>query len=439
MRTIYLDCTRTFQTHVHTGIERMVSGLLHAAPQLAKQFQVRCQPLVFRTATGFEPLTPQMVTDRFRPRDPHAPARVSWKQKLRRQVDRVGLMEVARSTRNVFDATAETVLAPVRGCFPPRVEFQPGDLMVLLDVNVRSHYWPDLHRARRAGAEICQCVCDLIPLSHPEAVDGGVVRDFTRWWRNVTAVCGSYICISQATWREVQSHLPPGSEGVRGTSFRLGVGLDKMSGQVAPRAELQAAFQHPPTRPVYLTVGMMSPRKNHALALDALERLWPDPDGPALVIVGKFGWRCEEVARRIKQHPELNRRLFWFESVTDDELDYCYRHATATLSTSFAEGFNLPIVESLSRGTPMIATDIPTHREVGGRFATYFPVHDAAALAAVLREPELARARQQVRSAREFAWPDWTGSTHEFLQRLGELSRGVAAVSPEVRPLSRAA
>jgi hypothetical protein len=76
---------------------------------------------------------------------------------------------------------------------------------------------------------------------------------------------------------------------------------------------------------------------------------------------------------------------------------------------------------------------------VGGRFATYFPVHDAAALAAVLREPELARARQQVRSAREFAWPDWTGSTHEFLQRLGELSRGVAAVSPEVRPLSRAA
>lgn len=158
MRTIYFDCTRTFHTHVHTGIERMVSGLLHAAPRLAGQFQVRCQPLVFHTTTGFEPLSPEEVTERFRPRDPSAPARVSWKQKLRRRVDRAGLMEWARSARNLFDATAETVLAPVRGCLPQRVEFRPGDLVVLLDVNVRSHYWPDLHRAREAGATICQCV-----------------------------------------------------------------------------------------------------------------------------------------------------------------------------------------------------------------------------------------------------------------------------------------
>jgi len=426
LRTIYFDCTRTFHTHVHTGIERMVSGLLHAAPRLAGQFQVRCQPLVFHTTTGFEPLPPEVVTERFRPRDSRAPARVSWKQKLRRRVDRAGLMEWARSTRNLFDATAETVLAPVRGCLPQRVEFRPGDLVVLLDVNVRSHYWPDLHRAREAGATICQCVCDLIPLSHPDVVDGGVVRDFTRWWRQVTAVCESYICISDATWREVQSHLPPGSEQVRGTSFRLGVGLDKMQGKTAPRAEIAAVFQAVPARSVYLSVGMMSPRKNHALALDAFDRLGPDPTGPALVIVGKFGWRCEEVARRIRQHPEWGRRLFWFESVTDDELDYCYRHATATVTTSFAEGFNLPIVESLSRGTPLIATDIPTHREVGGRFATYFPVFDAGALAAILRDPAAARVQQGVRPTSEFGWPDWTGSTEEFLQRVVELSRGVA-------------
>jgi alpha-1,2-rhamnosyltransferase len=187
------------------------------------------------------------------------------------------------------------------------------------------------------------------------------------------------------------------------------------------------AFEKQHGRPTYVTVGMMSPRKNHALALDALDRVWEHDSAPALVIVGKYGWRCEEVAQRIRNHREYGRRLFWFESVTDDELDYCYRQSTAMLTTSFAEGFNLPIVESLSRGTPVLAADIPTHREVAGPFAAFFPPHDPEALAELLMHPEAALRRQQVRSPATFTWPDWNASCREFLVRLLELemeSRG---------------
>jgi alpha-1,2-rhamnosyltransferase len=269
-------------------------------------------------------------------------------------------------------------------------------------------------------------VHDLIPLSHPGTVDDGVVREFSRWWRDAAQTVDYFLNNSESTWREVQSHLPAvvgpsRAAEIRGAWFRLGNGLHTQSGQATCRDEIRQAFEQQHGRPTYVTVGMMSPRKNHALALDALDRLWGHDSAPALMIVGKYGWRCEEVAQRIRTHREFGRRLFWFESVTDDELDHCYRHATAMLTTSFAEGFNLPIVESLSRGTPVLAADIPTHREVAGPYAAFFPPHDPKALAEVLMHPEAALRRQGVRSPATFTWPDWNASCHEFLVKLLEL------------------
>jgi glycosyltransferase involved in cell wall biosynthesis len=425
-RRIFLDCTRTFLTHVHTGIERMVSGLLQAAPELGVRFDATCIPLLFRTSTGFEALSEGAVQERFRPRDPATISRLTWRHRLRRELDRTGLIELVRSARGGLDTLAEATLSPVRRWLPSRIDFRPGDLIVLLDVNLRSRYWADLQRARAAGARVCLVVHDLIPLSHPGTVDEGVVREFSRWWRNAAQTVDYFLNNSESTWREVQSHLPTvvgpqRAAEVRGGWFRLGNGLHTQSGQATCRDEIRQAFLQQHGRPTYVTVGMMSPRKNHALALDALDRLWEHDSAPSLVIVGKYGWRCEEVAQRIRNHREFGRRLFWFESVTDDELDFCYRHATALLTTSFAEGFNLPIVESLSRGTPVLATDIPTHREVAGPYAAFFPPRDPDALAKVLMHPEASLRRQQVRSPATFSWPDWNASCQEFLLRLLDL------------------
>jgi glycosyltransferase involved in cell wall biosynthesis len=38
---------------------------------------------------------------------------------------------------------------------------------------------------------------------------------------------------------------------------------------------------------------------------------------------------------------------------------------------SFAEGFGLPIIEALAVGTPVIASDLPAHREIAGNLAVY--------------------------------------------------------------------
>ncbi len=71
-------------------------------------------------------------------------------------------------------------------------------------------------------------------------------------------------------------------------------------------------------------VGTLEPRKAHQQVLEAFEQLWNDGQKIQLVIVGKQGWMVESLAQRIRTHPELGKRLFWLENVSDEYLEKIY-------------------------------------------------------------------------------------------------------------------
>jgi glycosyltransferase involved in cell wall biosynthesis len=50
--------------------------------------------------------------------------------------------------------------------------------------------------------------------------------------------------------------------------------------------------------------------------------------------------------------------------LADEDLASLYAGAVATLAPSLYEGFDLPVVESLACGTPVVASDVAAHREV---------------------------------------------------------------------------
>jgi glycosyltransferase involved in cell wall biosynthesis len=138
------------------------------------------------------------------------------------------------------------------------------------------------------------------------------------------------------------------------------------------------------------------------------------PDTPPLVLVGPPGWG-EEVDTRgsavlVRQHvprPVLQRLV---------------TSAAAVVMPSLYEGFGLPVLEAMAAGTPVIASDIPAHREVGADTIRYFAPRSSDELAEQIGElartgpshPQLARARTRAAS---FTWARCARATAGAYQR----------------------
>ena len=95
--------------------------------------------------------------------------------------------------------------------------------------------------------------------------------------------------------------------------------------------------------------------------------------------------------------------------MTDAEYEAMLARTTALISLSRAEGYGLPLVEAMSHGTPVIASDIPIFREVGDDAVSYVHPDSPAEFAAAVRrleEAELwkARSRRSVERAADFSW-----------------------------------
>ncbi|MEN1679309.1 MAG: glycosyltransferase [Planctomycetota bacterium] len=73
----------------------------------------------------------------------------------------------------------------------------------------------------------------------------------------------------------------------------------------------------------------------------------------------------------------IGSRIVHAGQVERHELAAAYRGATAVLVTSEAEGYGLPVIEALACGAPVIASDLPVLREVGGDACRYVPVGEA--------------------------------------------------------------
>jgi len=105
-----------------------------------------------------------------------------------------------------------------------------------------------------------------------------------------------------------------------------------------------------------------------------------------------------------------------------------YRRADLLVHTADAEGFGLPLIEAQASGCPVVASDLPVLREVGGTAACYAPVGDIAAwkqaVAKLLRERIAAGPEwrdQQDRSLANAARYSWT----EAAARTADLYRSV--------------
>ncbi len=92
-----------------------------------------------------------------------------------------------------------------------------------------------------------------------------------------------------------------------------------------------------------------------------------------------MGWHHKQIVRKFR--PWLERGdVFLLEDVLSAELRVLYGHARATVCPSFGEGFDFSGVEAMKSGSPVVASDIPVHREVYADAAEFFNPYSIDAL-----------------------------------------------------------
>jgi glycosyltransferase involved in cell wall biosynthesis len=119
--------------------------------------------------------------------------------------------------------------------------------------------------------------------------------------------------------------------------------------------------------------GTIEPRKNHHLLLSVWNELIAQrgQHAPKLIIVGSPGWGAGPVLDLLERCRTLRDQVILAHGLSSPALRGLIAHAKALLMPSFAEGFGLPIIEALAVGTPVIASDLPAHREIAGNLAIY--------------------------------------------------------------------
>ena len=136
-------------------------------------------------------------------------------------------------------------------------------------------------------------------------------------------------------------------------------------------------------RPYILHVGTIEPRKNIPFLLDILAQA-RDLDAD-LVLAGGLGWKTGPILHALRTSP-LAGRVHLLSHVPDETLTALYDGALAFVFPSLYEGFGLPPLEALARGTPVLAADNSSLPEVLSPAATLVRGYDPAVWADALRE-----------------------------------------------------
>ena len=431
MRTIYLDVSDTVRMRLNSGIQRVVRRIVTEGEAIAHEFGVQVVPVVL-LGDRIVRLNPAGSDVLHTPEEPIVGLGVNELVKgysglkgfLKSFPGPYRYIRRKALERRHFGALIGTTVRPAA-----------GDSVVLLDAfwNVDTSV-STAKRMRRRRIATVGVIYDMIPVTNPEMFDGELAGLYAARLTELITLGIRFIAISQDAARKALDYARPhGYVGDIGT-FYLGFDLPGAKATPAPAADAWPAPLWAGSGPLHLMVGTVEPRKGIDVAVDAMDRLWAAGHNHRLLVIGRVGWLADELLKRVREHPQFGRRLFMVHGADDAMLAQAYQRADDCLVASRSEGFGLPLVEALSVGLPVIASDIDVFREIAPDVPLFFRSGDGQDLARVLLQMQAERAERRA-MAQAFHWIDWRESARQFLRGVIALADEPAATAAgKVRP-----
>lgn len=216
---------------------------------------------------------------------------------------------------------------------------------------------------RRRNIRSVFMVHDLIPLTHSEYCRPGIDEAHRRRIHTALREADGLIANSQDTLAELEKE-----------AHQTGLTLPPtVIARLAPGINSRESADSPLDHPYFVMLGTIEPRKNHWLMLQVWRRLVETlgAQAPKLVIIGRRGWECENVVDMLERCKPIQDAVIEETNCTDERLRAWLLHARALLFPSFVEGYGMPLVEALTLGVPVLASDLAVFHEIAGDIPDY--------------------------------------------------------------------
>ena len=226
-------------------------------------------------------------------------------------------------------------------------------------------------------------VHDLLPVTTPQYFQAGHPELFLSYLR---VVAGADVVVTTTPYTARQVHALARLFAVpEPVTLPVALPVTAREWDVAP---VEAGYI-----PQFTCIGSLEPRKNHRAVLKACTDLAGRSYPVILHLVGNKAWADDEIREQLVRAKYAGVDVRLVSTATDAELKGLMSASVATIFVSWAEGYGLPVLESLACGVPVIGSDVEPIRD----FAQYGGMvlvdpHDHIALAdamlALLADPK---------------------------------------------------
>ena len=211
------------------------------------------------------------------------------------------------------------------------------------------------------------------------------------------------MAISHFVSSDIKAHFPQAAP-------KLSVIYNGADRLIAPEGHKPAYL---PESPFLFAIGILSPKKNFHVLPALLQK-----NDFRLVISGIV---LEDYKQKLLSEAErlgVKDRIIITGPVSDLDKAWYYRHCTAFVFPSLAEGFGLPVIEAMYHGQPVFLSKKTSLPEIGGDAAYYFdhfdPEHMHQVFTDGLRHFQSNNLHERVVShASQFTWGN---TANEYLQ-----------------------
>jgi glycosyltransferase involved in cell wall biosynthesis len=260
--------------------------------------------------------------------------------------------------------------------------------------------------ARFSGNEVALVGYDMIPVTSAElrpVSDGVIFGQYLTVVKHAHRVAG----ISRSAAQEFAGFASAlAAQGLRGPRVQEVL----LTEEVPPPA---TSHREPRNRPLVVCVGTLEPHKNHRTVLHAAERLWRSGLEFDLRLIGRAGWRDDNLSSSLSRLRTEKRPVEVLTEASDETKWASLREASFTVFVSLHEGYGLPVAESLACGTPVITSAFGSQQEIAdlGGCLTVDPRDDDAVTAAMRRlltdTDELARLSAEATARPRRTWDEY--------------------------------